>query len=236
MNALKSIIESSPKADYLARLVTGRLGQPFNGQRYRQALFEALLNICSFDAIIETGTNRGSTTLYMAQKFSEPIFSIEYMNSYAEFSRIRLKNHSHVDIRVNDSVAGLKALFEEQDFSGKTVFVYLDAHWYDYLPLQDELGLILKSHKEIASVIMIDDFAVPHDKAYGFDSYKGGTLNYPYIESSLTPQSNVFFPSTPAEQETGFRQGCAVVSSNRAITSKLAKISLLKLFETQLTH
>ncbi|MEL6939481.1 MAG: hypothetical protein AAFO84_09840, partial [Cyanobacteria bacterium J06598_1] len=63
--------------------------------------------------------------------------------------------------------------------------------------------------------------------------YQAGTLDYPYIESSLTRESDVFFPSTPASQETGFRQGCAVISSNRAVASKLVHIPLLQLFEMQ---
>lgn len=232
MNALKSMIESSPRVDYLTRLVTGRLGEPFNGQRYRKALFDDLLYSCKFDVLLETGTNRGSTTLYMAEKFSGSIFSIEYMNDYAMFSRIRLKKYGNIDILVNNSVDGLKILFAKEDFSEKTVFVYLDAHWYDYLPLRDELNLILQAHKELSVVIMIDDFAVPHDPDYGFDDYEVGTLNYAYISPCLTPESAVFFPSTPAKQETGFRQGCAVIASNSKLAKKLSGISLLKSYQT----
>lgn len=230
MKVLKSIIEASPNIDYFSRLVTGNLGEPFNGQKYRMSLFQALLGKFNFDTVIETGTNRGSTTQYIAQHFSGPIFSIEYMEKYADFSRLRTKKYTNIEIIINNSVDGLNSILRKQNLIGKYVFFYLDAHWYDYLPLQDELDLILKQNSDVKSVIMIDDFAVPHDNDYGFDSYKAGTLNYDYIKPVLTTQSEVFFPTTPAKLETGFKQGCAVICSNQELAKKLEAVPLLSKF------
>jgi predicted O-methyltransferase YrrM len=228
MNILKSIAEQSPQLDYFSRKMTGRLGKAFNGQHYRMQLFESLMAAFEFDSIIETGTNRGSTTEYFANTFSGPIFSIEYSQKYADFSKLRTKNCKNVDIIVNNSVDGLKYLLESKVSYGSTVFFYLDAHWYDYLPLRDELNLILTTHSHLKSIIMIDDFKVPNDDGYGFDAYDAGTLDYDYIESAMTPGSCVFFPSTLSSVETGFRRGCAVITSEQSVMEKILKITLLR--------
>jgi hypothetical protein len=218
--------------EYFLRSITGKLGKPFNGQMYRSELFKEILNQFNFDAVIETGTNRGSTTQYIAENFSGPIFSVEYSPKYFEFSKIRTKRYANVEIYMDNSINGLKKIFDNNKFFLKNLLLYLDAHWYDYLPLKDELSIILQNNEDINSVIMIDDFEVPLDKDYGFDSYSTGTLNYSYIEPVLPPNSSVFFPKTPGRRENGFKRGCAVISSNPRVSNVLEKNSLLTNIET----
>ena len=52
------------------------------------------------------------------------------------------------------------------------VFFYLDAHWYNYNPLLDELKVIAKYNMN-KSVIAIHDFKVP-GKDFGYDKFPDG--------------------------------------------------------------
>jgi predicted O-methyltransferase YrrM len=214
--------------NYFLRLLTGKLGEPFNGQLHRKKLFQEIFKQFNFDIIIETGTFRGSTTEFFASHFPGSIFSIEYSKNYAEFSRIRTRKYKNVNIVINNSVDGLKNIFRENDFDGKNIFIYLDAHWYDYLPLKDELDVIFNNTNNFNSVIMVDDFEVPGDSDYGFDAYEAGTLNYSYIQPVLIPQSSVFFPTTPGKLETGRKQGCVIIATNEFMTENLRKNLLIK--------
>jgi hypothetical protein len=213
---------------YVLRFLTGKLGQPFNGQIYRKKLFQEIFGQFKFDVVIETGTFRGSTTEFIASHFPGPIFSIEYSKKYAEFSRIRNRKHKNVEIVINNSVDGLKNILKENNFREKNIFFYLDAHWYDYLPLRDELDVIFNSANDFNAVIMVDDFEVPGDSDYGFDAYEAGTLNYSYIQPVLIPQSSVFFPTTPGKLETGRKQGCVMISTNEFVTENLRKNLMIK--------
>jgi hypothetical protein len=51
------------------------------------------------------------------------------------------------------------------------VFFYLDAHWYDDV-LAEEFDLIAEHWARY--VVMIDDFVVPHDPGYEYDTYAAG--------------------------------------------------------------
>lgn len=103
---------------------------------------------------------------------------------------------------------------------------YLDAHWQDDLPLAEELELILSSDR--ASVIIIDDFAVPFDPEYQYDDYgPGKVLNLEMLSHVVPKGAALFFPALPAREETGARRGCAVISVGH-ITSHLDSLSELR--------
>ena len=51
-------------------------GGPFNGQRFRQALFHEVIDAVAPAAILETGTYLGATTELLADN-GLPIFTIE---------------------------------------------------------------------------------------------------------------------------------------------------------------
>jgi hypothetical protein len=59
---------------------------------------------------------------------------------------------------------------------------------------------------------MIDDFAVPGDPQYGFDDYgPGKVLRMEYLLQFANAGLSYFFPSLPADRETGKQRGCVVV-------------------------
>jgi hypothetical protein len=103
----------------------------------------------------------------------------------------------------------------------------LDAHWYADLPLEGELDIIAKDWEHF--VIMIDDFQVPGDEGYGFDSYgENQALTLArfaevFRRQRLTP----FFPNLYSGEETGIKRGCVVLAQEPGMVEILAHISSL---------
>ena len=59
------------------------------------------------------------------------------------------------------------------------MFAYLDAHWYENLPLDNELKT-LASFKNV--IILIDDFMVPNNSSWKHDSYGSTNLNLESVD------------------------------------------------------
>ncbi|WP_157961363.1 hypothetical protein [Microvirga flavescens] len=199
-------------------------GGGFNGQEGRRALFLAVVEATKPTAILETGTFRGTTTEWMAERFSGPILTCEVQERYYLQSRKKLSRFPNVSVFLSDSRAFLREQLRtfERD---KPVFIYLDAHWYDDLPLAEELEIIFDNLEK--AVVMIDDYEVPFDPGYSYDYYgpdKALTLNL--LKGAAKRDGKIFFPTLPAERETGARRGCCVVTSP-GIADKL-KISELQ--------
>src|SRR6185295_75953 len=114
------------------------------------------------------------------------------------------------------------------DLVEKCVFFYLDAHWYDDLPLAKEVDLIASHRKRF--VVMIDDFKVSDDPGYDFDDYGNGkALALPLIKESIAAhQLGAFFPAAAARDETGAQRGCVVLASNGELSRKLLQLALLR--------
>jgi hypothetical protein len=200
-------------------------GFAMNGQTARLEATRQILFRCGIRQIVETGTFRGTTTEWLAG-FGMPVITIEAYDRSYYFSKRRLRDRKNVRTELGDSVAVLKRLVDDIDTSVPTFF-YLDAHWKDYLPLHDEMALILPHFA--APVILIDDFEVPGQAGYEYDNYgPGKALTTEYLKECLTPGMSVFYPSTPAEQETGSRRGWVVVTPDAEMDARLDKIELLR--------
>ena len=106
-------------------------------------------------------------------------------------------------------------------------FVYLDAHWGPDLPLFEETRILFASSSGI--VVMIDDFQVPDDPGYAFDSYgPAATLNLEYLRLGEIPEARVFFPALPSSAETGARRGCVVLAKAGPMADALAALDSLR--------
>ena len=198
-------------------------GGPMNGQTARAEIVRELIEYCGVSRIVETGTFRGTTTEWFAG-FNIPVLSFEVVPRFAEFSRTRLKKNKHVRIEITNSVDGIKKMAGSNDI---TLF-YLDAHWYDYLPLLDEYALIQEKFPRF--IIVIDDFKVPDDAGYTYDDYGPDMqLTLEYMSPAFKKTPSVYFPGVAAKWETGQKRGCVVITTDEGLAGTIgAKIPLLK--------
>ena len=129
--------------EYTLRPDRGLLRGPFNGQRSRQELFQSLVGKLAPAAIIETGTYLGTTTELLAAT-GVPIFSVESHSRCYGFSKVRFWRRRNVHLLRGDSRAALRMWFDGplRSARNRSLFVYLDAHWCDDLPLAEELEIV----------------------------------------------------------------------------------------------
>ena len=90
-------------------------------------------------------------------------------------------------------------------------FFYLDAHDdYQNNPLISELEIIFENLSNF--IILIDDFQVPHDYRYGYDSEDGHFLNLSYIKNFINKDEiQIFFPKHKSDKETGLKRGSVYI-------------------------
>jgi hypothetical protein len=200
----------------------------FNGQIGRQSIFAKIVDQRRFDRIVETGTYLGNTAGWMNHVSGLPVHSSEINRHFHLLARKRLASRRDIKLEMGDSVDFLRRL-TDSPLAGERVFFYLDAHWYESLPLADELRLIAGHWRDF--VVMIDDFEVPGDDGYGFDDYgfrrslTTGCFGKVFRELELLAYS----PALPSAQETGARCGCVVLAKKGSSAVKeLDAIPLLK--------
>jgi hypothetical protein len=220
--AIDALIESP-------RYVAGDAG--FNWQSGRKAIFVELLAAFPFDLVIETGTWTGNTTGYMAETSGLPVISAELSRRFHALARMRLADIPAITLINKDSRACFRDLVKDERVTNTFPFIYLDAHWYDDLPLRDEIELIATSWKQF--VVMIDDFKVPDDPGYGYDDFgPGKVLCKEYIEPLLRAHGLVsFYPAMASVDETGLRRGCVVIAPNET-GIKLGSLNSLRSLAT----
>jgi hypothetical protein len=215
-----------------ARYPERAVARPFNGQRFRQLLFWALIEKLEPAAIVETGTFRGATTDLLSQTKLR-VFSVESNPQYYGFAQARLWRRSNVTLMCADSRSALLALFDGplRSLASRTLFFYLDAHWNHDLPLRAELDIIFTCCDH--AVVMIDDFQVPFDDGYGFDDYGSDkVLNASYIERVIVSHKLArSYPSTSSVTESGSRRGCVVLAKNTVHGQVLRTLGLLSVID-----
>lgn len=215
------------RAEYFARRVAGKLGLELNGQQGRQRIFHEIMAAFPVDYIFEGGTNMGGSTAFFARHFQGEIHTAELMARFHDIASMRLGRAANVTAHRGNSVEVLARVLEAR---GREAFGfhYLDAHWYDHLPIREELELILA--RSDRHVIMIDDFRVDDDPGYGYDDYgaETGVLELAHVRDLLDPDLPVFFPAMPSSEETGHRRGCLVLSGNAGISERLGSLASLR--------
>lgn len=194
--------------------------EPFNGQLNRLKLFHAILKACSISTIVETGTFRGVTTEYIAKNFDGKIYSCEVNRQYFDRASARLAMFANVDLRLMQSEALLESLLAMPALQEQSVFFYLDAHWNKDVPLIEEMSLIFNSH--VPSVAMIDDFEVPSDPGYGFDTFGNNQkLCLQMLARFRGLLSHAYFPSEPADTETGPKRGSMIFTNSAQLAREI---------------
>ena len=161
---IKSPEEFFETEEYINKLIKFYFSEhnPFNGQKVRTEIVKDIISNENFDKIIETGTHIGNTTKFLS-KFKIPIETVEINKYYSELSKLRFDQVDNVKVINENSAEYLKCLDKSLSY-----FIYLDAHWYSDLPLNNELEILSQVKKQI---ILIDDFKVPYHNDWGFDKY-----------------------------------------------------------------
>jgi len=204
-----------------------RWGSYLNGQEGRKAIFLNLIQTFEFSAIIETGTFRGSTTGYFHEASSLPVYSVETSGRFFEYARLRHKRVQDIHISFGDSRQYLRDLIAQGRINtSRPVLIYLDAHWYNDLPLKEELDLIYAAWPE--AVVLVDDYQVPGDDGYGYDDYgEGKALTLELLQEQQLPGLTAYFPTLPSSEETGAKKGCVVLATSGQVHQQLDRISSL---------
>jgi len=156
----------------------------FNSDRYAAEDIVKLKNFFDIDVMIETGTFYGATTRYLST-IAKEVHSIEIVANTYDHAKNAMEKEgkfNNVKLHLGNSSNVLDNILKTIDKT-KPILFYLDAHWYDYWPILDELKMIGKYCHNNA-IIVIDDFQVPNNDL-GYDSYGSQPLNYDYIRSTL---------------------------------------------------
>ena len=141
-----------------------------------------LIHHYNCDAILETGTNSGDTTEFLARMFpSLPILTCEIQQKYVDVANIRLKGYDNVKVFLQSSEKFLAQYAHKYNLP----FVFLDAHWNDYWPLHDELNIVK------SGVVCVDDCDIG-DIGFGYDAYNGVVCNPEMISKALGEDIKVF--------------------------------------------
>ncbi len=214
-------------ADYWLRPgLKTEYGGPFNDQQARARLCERLAAFGSIRAVVETGTYRGTTSLFLARLFETPIYSVEINPRYYYYACLRTRSMPNVRLFMGDSRRFLDALARDPDVPKADVFFYLDAHRVGNLPLREEIEII--RHAWDQSLVMIDDFEVPGDPDYRFNEYGPGIRLGADLLSTAARGYRHFYPSTSPHDETGFRRGCVLLVPEGRWAERLRTLSLVR--------
>ena len=211
---------------YLKPELKNSLGGPFNGQSYRQRIFQELLKTVTFDTIVETGAYLGTTTEYFSTT-GLPIYTVEINPRFWGYTSARTRSkRRQIRLFLDNSPDFLRGLANNPAFLPAKPFFYLDAHWYNHLPLAEELEIIFQKWCE--AVVMVDDFQVPGTD-YTYDDYgPGKALTLDYLKPLHHLDLAIFFPSAGAELETGRKRGSVTLCRNKELIKTLQGISVLK--------
>lgn len=193
--------------DWQRRGSLWRWGGPMNGQPVRQALVRRFVAAMGPAAIVETGTYRGDTTLFLADIADCETHSCEVDARFHSFAERRLGHRDDIHLALAASHHFLRSFADTQPTD---VLFYLDAHWEGDLPLHEELDII--SSRFTRSVVLIDDFLVPGDSGYRFeDRGPGRCLSETTVPADLRDRWRWHYPAAPSHTEGGKRQGCALL-------------------------
>lgn len=173
------------------------LGKPFAGDIYIEKTFLRLKKQYNIVNAIETGTHIGATFIWLYNNFDK-VYTCEIDKDYYQISCALIFGHQNegnefpIEI-VNppnkgemvmknvDSITFIREvcpiLIEESIF-------FLDAHWYSYCPLLDELKAISEADLKPA-VIAIHDFKTDYPAVLGYDVYNDQPYDLAWIKPSI---------------------------------------------------
>lgn len=184
----------------------------FNHETFRAYLIWRLHRHFECTSFVETGTLYGQTAGFVRRVFKTPVFTSEINRTYHIVSKANLFWAKRIRLFRSNSPEFLRTVCDESVIGTSPMF-YLDAHWYDYVPLPDELAIIAERCEK--GIIVIDDFLNPLDPRFRYDDYASLRIDVEAVDSSLKSRRDdvsVYVPSyAPDRDPTGKGIGYAVV-------------------------
>ena len=184
----------------------------FNGQPIRAYIVWKLFRHFQCSSFIETGTFYGNTTGFVRRSFRTDVFSCEISTFNYFVSRVNLILANRVSIFRSSSPEFLRNVLQ-QSLIGSNPMFYLDAHWYEYMPLPDELRIIAKRCER--GIIVIDDFYIPSDPRFGYDPNPNFRIDLDVIERELIAYRKdalVYLPAyNPTMEPRGGATGMGII-------------------------
>jgi hypothetical protein len=107
--------------------------------------------------------------------------TIEKVPEYLDTAKRRLREQKNVRFHLGHSPEILASILP--DMSGEIKLFYLDAHWYDYLPLLEEIEVIGKYLYD-RSIIVIDDIFVPN-RNHKYLTHRGTRVDFDFVKNAL---------------------------------------------------
>ncbi len=171
---------------------------------------EEIIREFGITTIVETGVHYGQSTLDFS-KMVDNVIAIDILpESIDEATKLVITENKRENVKFicGNSPDVLKEIKNQIDAS-KTIF-FLDAHWWDIWPINDEIRSLEKNK----GIIIVHDFLVPNRPDLGFDTYKGQPFTYEFIKESLTNwcPDHVLEYNTNAD---GCRRGVGFIYSNK---------------------
>ncbi len=145
------------------------------------SFFDYIKHLYSINTVVETGTYFGATTLWFSYLF-DSVHTIELLENYYTSALCTLEERSNVSLHLGSSEIVLSDILPQMQET--SLVFYLDAHWYSYWPLLNELEEISKTHRDNC-IIIVNDIKVPGREDIPYDSYNGFECSYEYIKPQL---------------------------------------------------
>ena len=150
----------------------------FNGDKFVEDEFIKLKENHNIVNAVETGSYMFGTTMWFSENFNH-VYTFEISDEFYQYGKELIRDKQNISAFHSDSVMGLNKII--RSIKGNTIF-FLDAHWYDYCPLLDELESISKFN--YTPVIVIHDFKTPH-KHLGYDFHNEQPFSIDFISDKL---------------------------------------------------
>jgi predicted O-methyltransferase YrrM len=156
---------------------------PLNADAVTISNVDWLIRTLKLTTAVETGTYKGKTTKWLANRMKK-VYTIENNLDFFNCAKENFKNIDNIEIILGNSGNKIEEIIKQIPLEENTLF-YLDAHWYDYWPILDELTTIGKN-KQLNNLIIIDDFKVPGCCNYlNYDKYENNENSLEYINNVL---------------------------------------------------
>lgn len=186
--------------------------KPFNSDVHLEEEMKKIINAFGVELVIETGTYKGASTNWFAKNVDKVCtceLNAKYFNE--ALSYLTAEGHDNFSIFKGNSPEGLEMFLEEN--IGKNILVFLDAHWYNYCPLMDELEVIENSDQK--PILVIHDFKVEGEHELPekhYDSYNDQDYEWSWIKDAVEDiYGEDGYEKYYNSKATGSQRGCLFI-------------------------